>query len=121
MVAIVPTLMWLQVRLGYSRLDFGFKLRRGEPGDRQLSAATPGVGLPAGTTANRHTLPRSTEFRTGTPQNGNQNRVEEFAMYQLEEGRSNLESQSRTSAERSVTGIETVPRTEVARSTEELV
>ena len=119
-VAIVPTLMWLQVTLGYSRLDFGFEFRGGQPGDSQFDAAAPGAGHPAETTTNARISPRSTELRTETPQNGNRNRVEEIAMYQLEEGRSNLESQSRISAERSVTEIETVPRTEVTQSTANL-
>jgi len=111
-VAIVPTLVWLQVKLGYSRLDLGFV---GQPGDSEFDVAAPGAGFPAGTIMSPRALPRSTEFRTGTPQNGNRDRVEEIAMYQLEEGSSNLES--RISTERSVAEIETVARTEVTQST----
>ena len=117
MAAIAPTLVWLQVTLGYSRLDFGFDFGGGRPGDSQFDAATPGVGLPTRATTSTRTLPGSTDPRTETPQNGNRNGAGEIAMYQLEEGRSNLESQPRNSAEWSVTEIETIPRTEVTQST----
>lgn len=88
-VAIVPTLMWLQIVLGLSRCDGAA---------RRDTAETASIG-----------------FRTGIRQNGDGNGVEEIAMTRLEEG-SNLESQSRISAERSVAGIETIPRTDVTQT-----
>jgi len=84
-VAIVPTLMWLQIVLGLSWCD----------------------GAVRGATTSAPTLRGSIGFRTGTPQSENEGGVEEMiAMSRLEEGR-NSESQSAR--------IETVSRTEAVR------